>query len=349
MNSSDLPSRIVKAFAVNGTKNTIPVDSSTTTDNNGVATFDKGFPPITMQPLSAGGLPPDGKDVNGALFSVSAQQQWMNAGGSFPFSSDFAAAVNGYPKGAILPNSTLTGNWINLNEGNSTGPESSSGALTGWVPLNSYGLTTLSGLTNASQTLSSVQAARDRIVLTGTLTANINIVFPSWIKGWVVSNKCTGNFSVICKTASGTGVIVDQGTNTQIFCDGTNITSDLGSAAYRQVGNSNSSSIPDMSFFPLVSTDTGQLQLPNGVIIKWGISDLTDTATAVTFAEAFPTKVFFVSKNTYNTNINTSAVFEVVNLTRTGFTAANIGTINRGSSIVSAPVLSGMAYLAIGI
>jgi hypothetical protein len=35
MNSSDIPSRITKAFGVNGLKNTIPVDSSSTTDNNG--------------------------------------------------------------------------------------------------------------------------------------------------------------------------------------------------------------------------------------------------------------------------------------------------------------------------
>ncbi|MDK9365036.1 terminase large subunit [Lelliottia wanjuensis] len=75
MNSSDTPSRIVKAFGLNGLKNTIPVDSSTTTDNNGVATFDKGFPPVTMQPLSAGGIPPSGTTLaHGSV--VTDCQQW---------------------------------------------------------------------------------------------------------------------------------------------------------------------------------------------------------------------------------------------------------------------------------
>lgn len=271
MNSSDIPSRITKAFGVNGLKNTIPVDSSTTTDNNGVATFNKGFPPITMQPLSAGGIPPSGKDMNGVLFSVSAQQQWLNAGGAFPYSSDFATAIGGYPKGAVVPNSALTGNWINLNEGNATSPESSTGATTGWVPLDSYGSTTISGLTNSSQTLTSVQASKDRIVLTGTLTSNINIIFPAWVKGWVVSNRCTGNFTVICKTASGSGVSVEQGNSNYIYCDGTNITADFGSAAYRAVGSSNPTDIPDMSgFASSVSTSSGYYTLPSGIIVQSG-------------------------------------------------------------------------------
>ena len=116
MNSSDTPSRITKAFGVNGLKNTIPVDSSTSTDNNGVATFDKGFPAITMHPLNAGGIPPSGKDINGVLYSTTLQQQWQNAGMTYPFSQDFSDAVSGYPKGAIVPSSVYTGQWLNLNE-----------------------------------------------------------------------------------------------------------------------------------------------------------------------------------------------------------------------------------------
>ncbi|ELC7391353.1 hypothetical protein RJO89_000322 [Enterobacter asburiae] len=289
MNSSDIPSRITKAFGVNGLKNTIPVDSSTTTDNNGVATFNKGFPPITMQPLSAGGIPPSGKDMNGVLFSVSAQQQWLNAGGAFPYSSDFATAIGGYPKGAVVPNSALTGNWINLNEGNATSPESSTGATTGWVPLDSYGSTTISGLTNSSQTLTSVQASKDRIVLTGTLTSNINIIFPAWVKGWVVSNRCTGNFTVICKTASGSGVSVEQGNSNYIYCDGTNITADFGSAAYRPVGSTNSTDIPDMSgFASSVSTSSGYYTLPSGIIVQTGHSFVNGGSAGVTITLPIP-------------------------------------------------------------
>lgn len=325
MNSSDIPSRITKAFGVNGDKNTIPVDSNTTTDNNGVATFNKGFPPITMQPLSAGGIPPSGKDMNGVLFSVSGQQQWLNAGGAFPYSSDFATAIGGYPKGAVLPNSALTGNWINLNEGNATSPESSTGATTGWVPLDSYGSTVISGLTNSSQTLTSIQASRDRITLSGALTSNINIIFPAWTKVWVVSNRCTGNFTVTCKTASGTGISVDQGNNNYIYCDGTNITADLGAAAYRAVGNNNATDIPDMSSFPsLLLTSSGYYTLPSGVIVQTGYSSVNGGSAGllVTLPIPFPTaglSIQLTYRNNHQETINAPVLMGDFN-NRTSFT-----------------------------
>jgi hypothetical protein len=225
MNSSDIPSRITKAFGVNGLKNTIPVDSSSTTDNNGVATFDKGFPPITMQPLSAGGIPPSGKDMNGVIYSVTLQQQWQNAGGSYPFNQAFSDLVGGYPRGALIPSSVGTGQWLNLNEDNVTPPESPTGATTGWVPKNNYGVTNIT-MTTGSVVMSSLQAAKDQIVLSGTLKANLNLVFPAWIKGWKLVNNCTGNFAITCRTASGSGVSVPTGLTAYLYCDGTNISQD---------------------------------------------------------------------------------------------------------------------------
>lgn len=235
MNSSDIPSRIIKPFGLNGLKNAIPVDSSTTTDNNGVATFDKGFPPVTMQPLSAGGIPPSGKDMNGVIYSVTLQQQWQNAGAGYTFNQDFSDAVGGYPKGSVVSNSTLNGQWISLNEANTTQPESATGATTGWVPVNNYGITSIT-LAGTSVVMSSIQAAKDRIILTGTLTANLNLIFPAWIKSWVVQNNCTGNFSVTCKTATGSGVIVIPGLVSRLFCDGANITDETASTSTDLVG-----------------------------------------------------------------------------------------------------------------
>lgn len=223
MNSSDSPTRIVKAFGVNGNKNTIPVESSSSTTENGIATFNSGFPPITMQPLSAGGIPPSGQDFNGVLYAVTLQQQWQNAGMTYAYNSTFASQINGYPKGAIIPSTVYTGQWLNLNEANSSSPESPTSATTGWVPINNYGITTVSGLSNSSINLSSLQAAKDRIVLTGVLTSNINVIFPTWIKSWTVVNNCTGNFNITCKTVSGTGVSVVSGLVSRLFCDGVNI------------------------------------------------------------------------------------------------------------------------------
>lgn len=118
MNSSDSPSRVIKPFAVNGLKNPIPVDSTTSSESNGDATFDKGFPSITMQPLSAGGKPPKGQDMNGVLYSVSLKQQWGDAGMSYPYSPEFASAIGGYPRGAVVEASNFSGSWLNTIEGN---------------------------------------------------------------------------------------------------------------------------------------------------------------------------------------------------------------------------------------
>lgn len=259
MNSSDTPSRITKAFGVNGLKNTIPVDSSTTTDNNGVATFDKGFPPVTMQPLSAGGIPPSGKDMNGVLYSTTIQQQWQNAGMTYPFSQDFSDAVSGYPKGAIVPSSVYTGQWLNLNEANGTSPESPTGANTGWVPINNYGVTQIT-MTSGSIVMSSLQAAKDRIIISGALTANVNLIFPAWIKSWVVHNNCTGNFTITCRTASGSGVVVIPGLVSRLFCDGVNISD--------ETYNPNNDMVGMLAAFAANSAPTGWLAADGSAVSR---------------------------------------------------------------------------------
>lgn len=285
MNSSDIPSRLLKAFAVNGNKNTIPFESSSSTDNSGTATYDKGFPPITMQPLSAGGIPPSGKDMNGVLYSSTQQLQWGNAGMGYPFNQDFANAVSGYPKGALIPNASLSGQWLNLVEGNTNTPDSSGASTTGWVPVGNYGATTLSGLSSSTVTLSASQASKDRIILSGTLTSNISITFPAWIKAWQVENNCTGNYSITCKTSSSVGVIVPNGVLSYIYCDGSSISKALGTAALRDVGT-DPGQIPDMSSFP---SSLQWTKSPNGKITQTStISTTTAGNNVFSFPIPFP-------------------------------------------------------------
>lgn len=225
MNSSDSPSKIIKAFGLNGLKNTIPVDSSTSTDNNGIATFDKGFPPITMQPLSAGGIPPSGKDMNGVLYSVTMQQQWQNAGMGYVFDPGYALNISGYPQGATIPSSDYSGFWINTTNGNTNSPEGTTALPTGWVPGNHYGNSAVS-ISTGNVNVSDIQAAKDRIILSGTLTGNRILYLPQWVKDWAIENNCSGSgFSVIISTrAAGTTVQSIPGTIINIHCDGTNIT-----------------------------------------------------------------------------------------------------------------------------
>ena len=259
MNITDIPSKILKAFGLNGPKNTIPVDSSTTTDNNGVATFDKGFPPITMQPLSAGGKPPAGKDMNGILNAITTQQQWQNAGGSYPFDATFASAIGGYPSGACVPSSDYAGYWQNTVDGNSTNPENLTGATTGWVPHAFYG-SALVSVTSANVTLSTIQAAREEIVLSGTLTGNRYLYVPAWAKSWRIVNNCSGNFSVLISTVAGSITVPSYpGSTINVRCDG--------SAIYRVQ--------------PALLATPGYQYLDSGLLLQWGAAGVTP-GTSVT-------------------------------------------------------------------
>ena len=220
MKSTDAPSKQAVPFGTNGPREAI---TPTTPSGSNQASYDQGFPPITMTLKSAGGLPPKGQDMNQILFEQSSFSRFFSAGGGYQYDSSFSSAIGGYPLAARIPNSTGTGFWLNTVEDNQVNPENSTAALTGWVPFGFYGVTSITGLSGAGVTLSTLQAGRDRIVLSGSLTSNINLVVPAWIKKWEVINNCTGQFSVTVKTPSGAGVAVPAGQNAILFGDGVNI------------------------------------------------------------------------------------------------------------------------------
>lgn len=116
------PKLISKPFAQNGQKNVIPEKYETSMESN-QATWDQGFGQITMLPVSAGGLPPKGQDFNGILNQMCETIVHISKGGVFKFSVDYATAINGYPKGAILQSedekkyyqSLIDNNKVNFN------------------------------------------------------------------------------------------------------------------------------------------------------------------------------------------------------------------------------------------
>lgn len=222
MQNSSQPKLLPVPFADAGSKQDIPNDSQIGV-TAGRASYTDGFPPLTRTPLAAGGVPPFGTDFNGVLNDITAAVRWSQAGAGYPFNAAFNTAVAGYPKGARIPNSTLDGFWLNTTDGNSTNPENTNSALTGWVPSGVYGTTSITGLSGSSVTLTTLQASKDRITLSGTLSANINLVVPAWIKRWEIVNNCTGAFAVTVKTPNGSGVAVAAGTIINVVGDATNI------------------------------------------------------------------------------------------------------------------------------
>ena len=114
-----LPRFIKKAFATDGLKTAIPDASNNAT---GRAGYDQGFPPINMQPQEAGGIPPDGTDMNGVIYDVTLAISYIQSGKSFPFNSDFATAIGGYPTGAVVSDASNPSLWLNGVSNNTAFP-----------------------------------------------------------------------------------------------------------------------------------------------------------------------------------------------------------------------------------
>lgn len=232
MRTSDQPGKLLKAFAVDGTKNDIPTNATTATQSSGAAALSSGFPDITMQSRSSGGVPPDGKDMNGILYLISAISRWQGSGMGFTFDSALSQEIAGYAKGAMLLNSNFDGFWKNTVDNNTNSPEASNATSTGWVPDSVVGLSIVIPPSSSTQ-LSSLQASRPRISVEGTITSNVNVILPAWLYTWTVTNNTTGGFSVIFKTPSGTGVEVAPGKTYKIYGNGTNIEKESGTVAYQ--------------------------------------------------------------------------------------------------------------------
>lgn len=215
------PAKLVLPFANAGAKNTIPTASQIGIVA-GAASLTDGFPPLTRTPIAAGGVPPSGLDMNGILYELSAILRWANAGGGYAYDAAFAtdSNVGGYPKGARIMRSDGLGYWFNTVENNTTDPEAAGAAAAGWVPDFTNGVTAVT-MTSANVTLTPLQYGKPIIVITGTLTANLNLIFPAIVNEWTVINNTTGAFTITCKTASGTGLVVN--TAALIVGDGTNI------------------------------------------------------------------------------------------------------------------------------
>jgi hypothetical protein len=200
----------------------IPVPSQISTTINS-ASFTDGFPPNTMTPEASGGLPFFGQEMNGILWMISAYCANFAAGALSPYNATLSADISGYPVGVVLVNANGDGLWINQVSGNTTDPDTG-GA--GWLPAAGVGAAA-QALASSNVTLTALQSALPYVALSGTLGANVNVVFPTNDgQSWIVSNSCTGAFTVTAKTAAGTGVTIPAtGTTapTSIYCDGTNI------------------------------------------------------------------------------------------------------------------------------
>jgi len=103
------------------------------------------------------------------------------------------------------------------------GDNSTKIANTAFVQAAVNGQVSVSIAGNTNTTLTVAQYGVSTVILTGAVTGNKAVIFPALSGRWLVINRATGAFTVTCRTASGTGVVINQGASNAIFCDGTNI------------------------------------------------------------------------------------------------------------------------------
>ena len=215
------PSNYPLPFANSGAKNTIPTPATGT----GKASFTEGFPAVTMLPLTAGGIPPEGKDFNGILYDVTTHTVWVNAGGQYQFDAALSTAIGGYPAGMVLQNNAGTASYVSAVANNTTDfntDPSSIGTL--WLPYSGKAFSNVTiNTTGGTTVLTAIQAAADFITVTGTLTNNATLTFPAGLGKRTIINNTTGAFSVTAIALGGAGVPITQGAADSVICDGTDM------------------------------------------------------------------------------------------------------------------------------
>lgn len=125
------PDLIITPFAEDaapGYVDTIPESLPPGSDPQ-YASWSQGFPPVTMTPLGAGGIPPRGQSFNGVLNAISNHLVFIEGGGQYKWDSEYALE-NGYGLGAIIQKASSFGFWLCTVDGNTSNPDSG-GA--GWV------------------------------------------------------------------------------------------------------------------------------------------------------------------------------------------------------------------------
>lgn len=118
-------------FAASGQKNTVP----NAPGSPGFASYSLGFPPVTMQSIASGGMPPQGKDFNGVLYDATSHVVWLNAGGQYLFDSALATAIGGYSIGMVLQSNDGTSSFVSAVNNNTTDFNSNPSSVgVEWIP-----------------------------------------------------------------------------------------------------------------------------------------------------------------------------------------------------------------------
>lgn len=335
MQISSPPTKIPVPFAISGLKNTIPLTTAGIT-TPGQASFDMGFPALTMQPISSGGIAPQGQDFNGVLYALSAVARWTCAGGIYGYDATFASNTNvgGYPKLALLAKASGTGYWVNTVDNNTSDPDAS-GA--GWADLLTF-LTSGGG----GSTGGSTNTYSSSTVLTyGTNVGNLILVAGSGgtMTLPLANTTATGNNEIAFAVQGGSAVITAPAGNTITLGNQTGLSSVTLTGADWCVVKAISSTVWVIKAgTPLFATSNAFLAGRQGftkqISVSWG-SGGTNTNT-LSFVAPCAGKVMAVSSVSINSSSNSLTSALTINGTTYGYSYIGGTMVDMGVASVAA-------------
>lgn len=213
MQLSAIPLKFLIPFAKNAGGSYF-TEVPATTANPALASQSLGFPPLTMQPVAAGGVPPQGPDVNGAMNQIARTAWWLMAGGRYLFDSSWAADSNigGYPAGAVIMTADGSREIMSRIDNNTASPTTATG---NWGPPGNPGYEINNPGTTI--TLTAAQAAGSYIRATGAVAAPCTITLQplpgSGVRAplsFKFAHDATGS-PVTLTTGVGTPLVVNAG------------------------------------------------------------------------------------------------------------------------------------------
>nr|DAY24935.1 MAG TPA: tail fiber protein [Caudoviricetes sp.] len=331
------PKLLSKAWASDGLKNSIPDTRSGGMPLEG-ATYADGFPSITMTPISTGGKPPSGKDMNGVLYEISAHTVWQNQGGRYRFDQAFCDAIGGYPKGSVLINDTLDTEYISLVDANTHNPNS--GNNTGKWAIHAgkglkastmqAGIVQLSSATNSERediaaTPKAVKTAYDKAVAAESAASGAVKTSGNQDIGGSKTFTAAATFKAGAIVADSVG---DFNSNQYLQIGSNNVNSYLynkKSGKYLSMRNDgelryDGKRLLNVDDFPAQKATSGYIKTPSGLIFEWGMVQVPiDSYVQVVFPVAFPNACL---------NVQATAVFDQAVAGATVL-SAHVGRINQ--------------------
>ena len=159
-------------FCNTGNKNAIQLTQQAGQDPED-ATYQEGFPPVTMLNEDAGGLPPKGLDFNGIFYELSSPIAHYCRGDRIQFDAAYAAAIGGYAKGWVVASNDYQKDYISLVDNNLADPN---GTNTTWAVYAGQGSvpTATSTTTGTVKLVNSLSSTATDAALTANMGKTLN-------------------------------------------------------------------------------------------------------------------------------------------------------------------------------